>query len=68
MKLEADSLLSLEKDSHCGKREESLKSRLLADWKIKESIATYWLLVTGSDMDEAIIKRMLILKGLLSVT
>lgn len=37
MKLEADSLLSLEKDSHCVKREESHK---LADWKIKYSVAT----------------------------
>lgn len=35
MKLEADSSLSLEKDSHCVKREESHKLGLLADWKIK---------------------------------
>lgn len=35
MKLEADSLLSLEKDSRCVKREESHKLGLLTDWKIK---------------------------------
>lgn len=35
MKLEADSLLSPEKDSHCVKKEESLESGLLADGRIK---------------------------------
>lgn len=35
MKPEADSLLSLEKDSRCVKREESHKLGLLTDWKIK---------------------------------
>lgn len=35
MKLEADSSPSLEKGSHCVKREESHRLGLLADWKIK---------------------------------
>lgn len=50
-------LLSLEKDSPCVKREENHKLGLLADWKIKELIATYWLLVTGSNKDETVIRE-----------
>jgi hypothetical protein len=57
MKLEADLLRSLEKDSHYVRREESHKSGLLTDWKIKESIATHWLLITGSDKDETLIRE-----------